>query len=125
MLSRSQEYLLPVDQAEKLEAQEAALGELKARQERELHQIKVQQAEFGYNLLANISLLAQVALSLVENYPQASDLSLQISNIIDELGVFAQWLIGKEQSAEIFKKGKTLNDLFNAANAQCEDQGRN
>lgn len=85
--------------------------------------IKNSQAEFGYNLLANISLLAQVALNMVETYPDASDLSLQISNIIDELGIFAQWLIGKEQSAELFKKGKTINDLYKAANAQCE--GRN
>ena len=57
----------------------------------------------------------------METYPDASDLSLQISNIIDELGIFAQWLIGKEESAELFKKGKTLDDLFNAANAQCEN----
>ena len=49
----------------------------------------MQQAEFGYNLLANISLLAQIALNLVETYPDASDMSLSISNIIDELGIFA------------------------------------
>ena len=57
---------------------------------------------------------------MVEVYPDASELSLQISNIIDELGVFAQWLLGREKSNELFEKGKTLTDLFNEAN-----KGRN
>ena len=59
---------------------------------------------------------------MVEVYPDASDLSLQISNIIDELGVFAQWLLGREKSNELFEKGKTLTDLFNEANSM---KGRN
>ena len=88
----------------------------------EQKQIHSQQAEFGYSLLANISLLAQIALQMVELYPDASDLSLQISNIIDELGVFAQWLLGREKSNELFEKGKTLTDLFNQANSM---KGRN
>ena len=76
MLSRSHEYLLPVDQSDKIEEQELMISHMKELQEHELNSIKVQQAEFGYNLLANISLLAQVALNLVENYPEASELSL-------------------------------------------------
>ena len=59
---------------------------------------------------------------MVEVYPDASDLSLQISNIIDELGVFAQWLLGREKSNELFEKNKTLTDLFNEANSM---KGRN
>lgn len=52
---------------------------------------------------------------MVESYPDASGLSLQVSNIIDELGAYAQWMLGKERSSQIFKKGQTLNDLINFA----------
>ena len=36
---------------------------------------------------------------MVESYPDASGLSLQVSNIIDELGAYAQWMLGKERSS--------------------------
>lgn len=56
-----------------------------------------------------------------------SDLSLQISNVIDELGVFAQWLIGKDKTpGNKATRGKTLTDLFNAASEHvAQRQGRN
>ena len=56
---------------------------------RERESIRAQQVEVGYNLLKNISCLAQIALQMVEAFPEASDLSLQISNIIDEIGANA------------------------------------
>ena len=70
-------------------------------------------------MIANISLLAQIAVNLVEKYPQACDISLRISNIVDELGIFAQWLIGQENSKELLDKGKTLDELFKLANEQA------
>ena len=94
--------MLPADQQEKIQEYELKIKNMKKEWTSHLDSVKAQQTEFGYNLLANISLLAQIALSMVETYPDASDLSLQISNIIDELGIFAQWLIGKEKSNELW-----------------------
>ena len=67
---------------------------------------------------------------MVEQYPDASDLSLQISNIIDDLGVFAQWLIGKEKSKELFKKSQNLTELTHEVSSMrvkqsAQNHGRN
>ena len=91
---------------------------------REREQARAEQVDIGYNLLKNISQLAQIALTMVETYPNASGLSLQISNIIDELGAYAQMMLGKERSSQLFKKGQTLNDLIAFAKDD-KSQGRN
>ena len=66
-------------------------------------------------MLKNISKLAQIALNLVEQYPNASGFSLQISNIIDELGVYAQFMLGEDGSNQILIKEQTLDELINLA----------
>ena len=118
---QSQEYLLPVDQSEKLAHYEDLVKQMKKDHKHERETMRQQQVEAGYNLLRNISQLAQIALSMVEQFPEASGLSLQISEIIDELGAYAQWMLGKERSSQLFSRGQTLSDLINFA----QDHGRN
>ena len=63
-------------------------------------------------------MLAQIALNMVEGFPAASHLSLQISEILDDLGRYAQWLIGRDKANELLSKDGSLNlqDLYKIAN---------
>ena len=63
--------------------------------------LRESQTQLGFKLLSKISLLAQIALNMVEGFPAASHLSLQISEVLDDLGRYAQWLIGHEKANEL------------------------
>ena len=95
-----------MDQLNQIKQFKTDIKELKLIQEEELENLRAVLTDQGYSLLANISKLAQIALNFVDMCPQASGLSLQISNIIDELGFLAQWLLGKQKASMVFKQGQ-------------------